>query len=282
MRIASLQPSITVTLHGLQALDRLCAHTKYCLEVVPELRKRKLPVLQDSWSFDRPGNLEALLSVRPDIVLASVPYRLESLSAILKTGLPVVALAPHSLDGIYADIRIIASLAHAVQAGEALISQMQAKVAATRAVTANIEETERPLVYCEEWGKPIIHSQHWVAELVEAAGGRFLGTPGAHTTSEVVAAGDPDVLLFAWCGAGNRVPLARVLEQRGWRALRAVRTGRVHCIPDQFLNTPAQTLLHGLACIAAATHPGLHPAHPAMLSLTLADRERLQTPCLNL
>ncbi|GAC1430358.1 MAG: cobalamin-binding protein [Acidobacteriaceae bacterium] len=277
MRIASLQPSITVTLHGLGALDSLCAHTKYCLEVLPELCERGVPVLQDSWSFDRPGNLEALLAAKPDVVLASVPYRLESLSAILKAGLPVVTLAPHSLAGIYADIRIIASLVGAVEAGEALILHMQASLAATHAVTATIGEAERPLVYCEEWGKPVIHSQHWVAELVEAAGGRFLGTPGSHTTSEQIASADPDVLLFAWCGAGSRVPLARVIEQRGWQGLRAVRSGRVHCIPDQFLNTPAQTLLDGLACIAAATHPGFYPAHPAMLSLTLTDRERLHT-----
>ena len=40
---------------------------------------------------------------------------------------------------------------------------------------------ERPLVYCEEWGKPLILSQTWVAELVEAAGGRFFGQPGKHT-----------------------------------------------------------------------------------------------------
>ena len=82
-----------------------------------------------------------------------------------------------------------------------------------------------------------------------------------------VAAADPDVLLFAWCGAGDRVPLARVIAQRNWHHLRAVRNRRVHCIPDEFLNTPAPTLLEGLACIAAATHPQLNPPHPKLIQL---------------
>jgi iron complex transport system substrate-binding protein len=262
MRIASLQPSITLTLAALDCADRLCAITRYCLEAMPELGQRNLPVLQDSWSFDKPGNLKALADARPDIVMASVPYRMESLAAILRSGLPVMALAPHALPDIYSDIRLIGSIAEANS--EPLIARMQSVISTTDARTAG---AARPLVYCEEWGKPLIHSQHWVAELVSAAGGEFLGTPGAHTTPEEVAAADPDVLLFAWCGAGDRVPLGRVIEQRNWQSLRAVRCGRVHCIPDEYLNTPAPTLLEGLACIAAAAHPAIHPGHPRLITL---------------
>ncbi len=267
MRIASLQPSITLTLAALDRLDTLCAITKYCREAIPELSARGLPVLPDSWSFDKPGNLEALLAAKPDLVIASVPYRIESLTAILKSTLPVLTLAPRSLADIYADTRLIAALVQAVPAGEALVARMRKTIAATCARTAQLSAAQRPLVYCEEWGKPLIHSQHWVAELVEAAGARFLGSPGAHTTPEAVAAADPDVLLFAWCGAGNRVPLGRVIAQREWQGLRAVRSGRVHCIPDEYLNTPAPTLLEGLACIAVAAHPSLHPPHPALITL---------------
>lgn len=279
MRIASLQPSVSVTLAAVGRLELVCAHTRYCVESVPALAGLNLPVLADSWSFDRPGQLDALLAVRPDLVIASVPYRMESLAAILKAGTPLLALAPRSLSDIYNDVRLIASAAQAVPEGEALVRRMQETLAATEARTAHLGPAARPLVYCEEWGKPLIHSQGWVAELVTSAGGRFVGTPGAHTTADAIAAQDPDVLLFAWCGAGDRVPLARVIEQRGWQELRAVRGGRVHCIPDPFLNTPAHTLLNGLACIAAAIHPALHldacrsTAAAAMLSLAPASRQ---------
>jgi iron complex transport system substrate-binding protein len=126
----------------------------------------------------------------------------------------------------------------------------------------------RPTVYCEEWGKPLIHSQPWIAELIATAGGTFIGIPGAQTTPEAIANADPDILLFAWCGAGDRVPLDRVIAQRNWHHLRAVRSGRVHCIPDEYLNTPAiPSLTQGLACLAAAIHPDRFPTHARLISI---------------
>jgi len=248
MRIASLQPSISVTLKHLGKLDQLCACTKYCLDVVPEIAKLNIPVLHDSWT----ANTDEILATKPDIVIASVPYRMESLAAILKSGLPVLALAPHTLADIDKDTRILANLVQAHEAGEKLIQQMHTVLENVRARTASLP---KKTIYCEEWGNPLIHSQGWVAELIHAAGGQFLGAPGAHTTPDVIAGADPDMLLFAWCGAGDRVPLDRVIAQRNWHHLKAVRSKNVFCIPDEFLNTPAITLLDGLACIAHALHP---------------------------
>jgi iron complex transport system substrate-binding protein len=261
MRIVSLQPSITLTLAALGRLETLCGLTKYCIEAMPELASLGLPVLHDSWTADT-AEIEAC---RPTLVIASVPYRMESLAAILKAGIPVLALSPHSLADVFADIRLIATISGAAEAGEKLIAACEAELSDAREKTS---QQTRPTVYCEEWGKPLIRSQGWVAELVEAAGGTFLGEPGSHTTSEEVAASDPAVLIFAWCGAGDRVPLARVIEQRGWHHLRAVREGNVFCVSDELLNTPAHTLMEGLRCLGAALHPDRFPAHPRLMRLS--------------
>lgn len=102
----------------------------------------------------------------------------------------------------------------------------------------------------------MIHSQPWVNELVAVAGGMAVGTAGSHTTAEEIAAADPEMMLLAWCGAGDRVPLERVVAQRGWERLRAVRERRMYCVPDEYLNTPAiPSLMDGLACVAAAVRP---------------------------
>lgn len=90
---------------------------------------------------------------------------------------------------------------------------------------------------------------------MKAAGGEFIGTPGKTTTAEEVSAAQPDVILAAWCGAGDRVPLEKIVEQRQWQNLSAVRSQRVFCIRDELLNTPATTLLNGLNAIAWALHP---------------------------
>jgi iron complex transport system substrate-binding protein len=114
-------------------------------------------------------------------------------------------------------------------------------------------------VYCEEWGKPLIHSQGWVKELVETAGGEFIGMPGAHTDEVTVREANPDVVLAAWCGAGDRVPLEKIIPARGWEQTTAAQNGDVYCINDEYLNTPGPSLMQGLQAIAAVLHPQAFP-----------------------
>jgi iron complex transport system substrate-binding protein len=260
LRVAALQPSVSLTLEHLGCLDSLVACTRYCLQAVPSLRTRDVKVIADSWS----STTEEILSTSPDLVVASVPYRLESLAAILKCGVPVLTLAPHTLTDVYQDIRLLGDILHAQDRAAAVVEEMMREVASTQDA---VSTAETRTVYCEEWGKPLIHSQTWVADLVSAAGGRFLGKPGSVTEAAAIAAEDPDVLVFAWCGAGDRVPLARVIEKREWQSLRAVREGRVYCVPDEFLNTPAPNLLQGLRALAGAIHPEIFGAAPGVRCL---------------
>jgi iron complex transport system substrate-binding protein len=252
-RIVSLQPSITVTLRDLGRLDLLAACTKYCLDVCSELRDTGTIIVEDSWS----AKADQILSARPDLVIASVPYRMESLTEILKAGVPCLCLAPHSLADIYKDILHIARIVGDEATGQVVVKRMQQEIDRIRHQVESSQHVHRtrPLVYCEEWGKPLILSQNWVAELVEAAGGKFFGDPGKHVTEEEVAAANPDVIIAAWCGAGNRVPLEKLAARHGWNQTNAVRNGRVCCINDEFLNTPASTLIYGLKALAAAIHP---------------------------
>lgn len=159
MKIISLQPSVSIILDRLGCLDSLVACTKYCIEAVPALRERNLPIVHDSWST-KPGELLGITSktdskthsttsgsghakriagravpIRADLVIASVPYRHESLAAILKSGQPVLALAPHTLADVYTDIRHIAHVINAPAKGEAVIAEMRAAIDAVKAQT---------------------------------------------------------------------------------------------------------------------------------------------------
>jgi iron complex transport system substrate-binding protein len=70
---------------------------------------------------------------------------------------------------------------------------------------------------------------------------------------------EPDVLIAAWCGAGDRVPLEKIVAQRGWQKMKVVVDRRVYCIRDEYLNTPATTLMQGLRALAWAIHPEHFP-----------------------
>jgi iron complex transport system substrate-binding protein len=246
-RIVSLQPSATVILARLGLLDRLVACTRYCLDVCPAAAGRA--IVADSWT----ARAEEILGARPQLVIAAVPYQAEAVAEILKAGVRFLGLAPRTLADIYTDIAAIASLLGAGDRGQQVIAEMQREIEAVRDRAQ--AAAGRPRVFCEEWGKPILRSQPWVAELVEAAGGVFVGEAGKQASAEQVAAEAPDVIVAAWCGAGERVPLEKIVADRGWNELRAVRQGRVYCVRDELLNTPAPVLLAGLRALACAIHP---------------------------
>ena len=158
---------------------------------------------------------------------------------------------------IYVDIATIAGAVGAIARGEEVIAEMQRHI---DRVCARVSGAVRPRVFCEEWGKPIITSQAWVAELIEAAGGEFLGPVGKEVEATEILGLDPEVIIAAWCGAGDRVPLEKIVADRGWQQTSAASSGRVFCIRDEFLNTPAPTLLQGLDAMASAIHPEIFPA----------------------
>jgi len=247
-RVVSLQPSATVILQAIGKLDRLVACTRYCADVCPEVTSRGLAVVSDSWT----SKTSEIVRARPDLVIAAVPYQEKAVAEILKSGARFLGLAPKTLADIYTDITTIAGLMGTMSRGQHLIAGMQREIETMRRKTRN---KSRPRVYCEEWGKPMIASQPWVAELVEAAGGSYVGTPGKPASAEAILLEDPDVIVAAWCGAGDRVPLGKIVKTRDWSEMRAVRDGRVYCIRDEYLNTPAPTLLSGLRALASAIHP---------------------------
>jgi iron complex transport system substrate-binding protein len=254
-RVVSLQPSITSTLERLGVLDRVVACTKWCAEICPAVSTSGAVIIEDSWT----AKSDQIIAAKPDLVIASVPYQVEAVAEILKSGAQFLGLAPRSLRDIYADIAAIAGIMNEPNRGQYLIREMQMEIERVR--SRNSASSQRPRVYCEEWGKPLIHSQPWVAELVQAAGGVFVGDAGKQTDAHAIHLLDPEIVIAAWCGAGDRVPLEKIIVQRGWESITAFRKGQVYCINDEYLNTPGPTLLFGLHAIEAAIHrhdaPGL-------------------------
>jgi len=270
-RIVCLQPSATVILAAVGELGRVVACTKYCADVVPEVADSPRIILADSWT----ANAEQIVAAQPDLVIAAVPYQESAVSEILRAGARFLGLAPRSLADIYTDIATIAGVVGASARGETLIARMQHEIEGVRIKSGPYA---RPRVFCEEWGKPLITSQPWVAELVVAAGGTFVGDPGRQISANEVLGADPEVIIAAWCGAGDRVPLEKIVADRNWQEISAARAGRVFCIRDEFLNTPAPTLLQGLDALAFAIHPELFPRTKGIRQITAVPTSTPSNP----
>ncbi len=248
-------------LDAIGELDRVVACTKYCADVVPAAADGSRTILADSWTADA----KQITGARPDLVIAAVPYQEKAVSEILKSGARFLGLAPSTLNDIYIDIATIAGLVGANQRGEEIIAAMEQRIEHIRGQTAG---EPKPRVFAEEWGKPVIASQKWVAELVAAAGGAFMRDPGRPVSPAQLPDLNPEVIVAAWCGAGDRVPLRKIVNERGWQQTTAAKAGRVFCIRDEYLNTPAPTLLKGLDALAFAIHPELFPRPEGIRQIT--------------
>lgn len=236
LRIVSLAPSATNILVSLGARRHLVGVSKWCRHVADV---RGLPVLGDCWTLD-PRHVERL---KPDLVIGSVPFKAETVGELLQKPLTFLAQNPRTLADIYKDIRILGLLTHRQQAAARVIAGMQTTLAALAKAAAF--RRLRPVVYGEAWPKPRISSPPWVAELVQAAGGRFAVTPGQRVTDEEVAAAAPEIMILAWAAAGRKSKPESALKNPSWHNVPAVRHHRVYALPDEWLNTPAPILLKG-------------------------------------
>src|SRR6202166_3111147 len=123
-RVVSLQPSATVILRDLGKLSCLVACTKYCMEVCPEIAGTRTAIVADSWT----AQSEQISQLRPDLVIASVPYQEKAIAEIMKSGARFLGLAPKSLADIYGDIAAIAGIIDAREEGSRVIRRMQSDV----------------------------------------------------------------------------------------------------------------------------------------------------------
>jgi iron complex transport system substrate-binding protein len=244
-RIVSLEPSLTAMLYALGQQARVVAVSRYCSRLLDVGDKPQLP---STWSI-RPDDI---LPHEPDLVLASVPYAAETITALLQARLNVFCLYPERLADVYTHLTWLGNLTGAAEQAQKQISTMQARLAAiATAVTGH----PRPRVFVEMWPQPLMNSVAWVKELVEIAGGEFVpAAPGQEISSDEVITADPEVIIVAWAGVAEP-DLAKVVSRPGWERIAAVRNGRVHPIDEILLNAPGPNLADGAEQLATLIHP---------------------------
>ncbi len=301
-RIVSLIASATEIVCALGARDRLIGRSHECdfpadVLTLPQLTAPKFKIQGTSAEIDarvrdivRDGlsvyrvDGDALKALSPDVIVTQdhcevCAVSLSDVEAATCTWtgrvVEIVSLKPDSMADTYADIRRVARALSAEPAGEALVSDIQTRIAT---VARRVANAPRPRVAFIEWVEPLMAGGNWMPELIEAAGGdNLFGTAGKHSDWmqwNELAAADPDVILVAPCGYG----LQRCLEELpllqtkpGWRDLKAVRSGRVFFADgNAYFNRPGPRLADSTEIIAEILHPELiTPRHRGTAWVTM-------------
>jgi iron complex transport system substrate-binding protein len=251
-RVVSLSPSTTETLVAIGARDALVGRSRYC-DYPPDV----LPLPQVGGYAD--PNLEAILALRPDLVVGA---RGPAGPAIVEK------LATHGARTWFPETESLAQIdllivglgertGHAREA-EAVVAKLHAR---EEAVTAAVKSEQRPRVLLVFGLEPIVVAGKgsFPAELVDRAGGDNVVTEGGRYPvlgMESVMALDPDIILNAAIAEAHGAERIGT-DSPGWKHLRAVKSGRVAALTDESVLRPGPRVGDALAIFARAVHPGV-------------------------
>ncbi len=233
-RVVSLLPAGTETFLAIGALDRLVGRTRY--DVDP--RTAGLPSVGGGLD----PSLEALLALRPDLVVAfetastsKVRTRLEAL------GVPVFAIQAQDTADVYRNIRELGRLVGREGTADSVMAGIRAELDSVRAA---VPPGPRPRVlYVASVDPPMMAgSRTYITELLSVAGAAPVttGEDGSYwprISLEELIRREPDVVMLP-VGEDPTASVARLRAEPGWRDLRAVREGRVAVVDADLMNRP--------------------------------------------
>jgi iron complex transport system substrate-binding protein len=256
-RIISLSPPITEMLFAIGAEYQVIARDTFS-DSPPEVSR--LPDIGGSFGeYD----LEAILSLQPDLVVAGEINTPEQVASLKDLGLTVYYLGnPPDIAGTFDAMRTLAVLSGHKAEAEKVIAGLQNRA---NAVTEKLEGiTDRPSVYYEldasDPAKPFTPGAGtFYTELIAMAGGRSvtadLPSQWAQISLEQLLVEDPDLILLGDAMWG--VTPESVAARPGWDALSAVKSGHVLPFDDNLIVRFGPRQVDGLEALAALFHPGL-------------------------
>lgn len=246
-RIVSLNPPTTEVLFAIGAGGRLVGRTTY--DQWPEAAL----ALPDLGGGLRP-NVEAVLAARPDLVVLYASD--DNRDAARRLRAAGVATAAFRVDRI-ADFRrvtlALGALTGDSAAARVLVDSVDATIARVRAATGALP---RPTVFWPLYDQPLLATGggSFLNELIDVAGGTnvygFMPEPSPRITVEDLLRRDPDVILL------SPESRARYLADPRWRALRALREGRLVAVDTTLVFRPGPRLGEAARSVALLLHPG--------------------------
>ncbi len=251
-RLISLAPSITEILYFLELGDRVVGVTSFCN--FPAEVKNK-PRIGTYWEF----NLEAILALKPDLVLAMAHQGdgAGSLDVLRHWKIPYYLGRADTLPELF---RLIEDLARLTGQEEVARRKLPPLKARARGIQARVQGLPRPRVLLEIDQEPLITVGRTSiqGDLIQRAGGANIANNidqryPVFSLEEVLKA-QPEVILFTGMASAASLP-GRKNFWRRWTMLPAVKSGRLLWVEPDLVDRPGPRLVDGLELLANFFHP---------------------------
>ena len=249
-RIVSLGPINTENVFLLGAGDRLVANTSYCVRPEAAKTKEKIgSVMQFS--------IEKILSLHPDLILATGLTRPEQVQQLKTAGILVVHVPqPGSFTEICSRFLELGRLLGLEERAKQIISKAQEKVTAVQHRYASYPPQK---VLLQVGSQPIFTSipSSFTNDFIVLSGNINIAAEqkSGRTNYEQVIARNPDTIIIAMMGSESG---AAADEKRKWETIsviNAVKNGQVFIIdPDLACSPSPITFANTLEIIAKMIH----------------------------
>jgi iron complex transport system substrate-binding protein len=238
--IVCLTDETTETLYLLGEQDRIVGVSGFTTRPAEARQKPRVSAFSNA-------NIEAILALKPDLILTFSDVQAEITRQLVLRGLTVLNFNQRSIGEIFDMIETLARLVAKPREGRALVEGFRHGL--DEIAASAIRFPHRPRVFFEEWKEPLISGIAWVEELIEIAGGEVIfpelracgKSKDRVVEPAVVAARDPEVIIASWCGM--KVDEQDILSRPSWADLRAIRNGHLYEIKSSSILQPGPAAL---------------------------------------
>ncbi|MGB9681439.1 MAG: ABC transporter substrate-binding protein [bacterium] len=251
-RIISIAPANTEILFSLGLGDKVVGVTTWCDYPKEATKKEKIG------DFQAP-NVEKILSLKPDLVLATGGIQMPIVEKLQQLGITVYVIDPKTIDDVITTIYKVGHITGQDKVARDLGFNLKFRVST---VVSRVKKAQqKPKVFFELWHEPLmsVGPGSFVDDLIKKAGGINIAgnakTPYPIFSLEELIKEDPDVIIGAASSMGAG-PL-NVATRPGWSSLKAVKEGRIFTIDDNIIFRPGPRLVDALEIIAKYLHPEL-------------------------
>ncbi|MCE5313823.1 MAG: cobalamin-binding protein [Armatimonadota bacterium] len=242
VRIVSLTPSNTEILFALGLDQRIVGVTKYCNYPARAMKKAKIG--------DMAISVEAVVALKPDLVVAHALVNDSVISALEKLGLTVFAVDPKTISQLTCDIRTLGKITARTKTAESVVKKMQRKIAAVKSSRAK-KKQKNVLVVIQADPLWAAGPHTFIDEMIGLAHAKNVARdarPGFVTFSrELAVSRNPDVIVV-----GSKGDERFFLTSPAWKTTPAAKNKRVYVINNDFLVRPGPRLADGLNALAKA------------------------------
>lgn len=245
LRIISIAPSTTEIACALGLKDNLIGVSTWC-DYPPEVKDK-----EKVGSFSEP-NLEKILSLKPDLVLATGLEQARAVEELKKFNIKVILVDPSNFAELFSSIEEIGKIAGKDSEAAALVQDMKSSITKISQEVNSRNPVEKPKVYVEIWHDPIMVAGKgsFIDEMITLAGGVNIAydtaRPFSQFSPELVIERNPDVIILGYMNIGISAKEA-ISKRLGWRNINAVKNGRVYDdIDSDLLFRPGPRLASGL------------------------------------